>query len=85
MTPKLNDELSETLRRQGAPLEVQDAQGQRVYMIVEKQDYRHLVDHEFQQWLQVGLDQADRGDVAPWNTAEILAEARRRYVSEQPS
>ena len=70
MTPKLNSELSHVLREQGGgPLEVQDEQGQELYVIVSKQEYRHLIEHEFRQWLQVGLDQEARGEFAPWNTA----------------
>jgi hypothetical protein len=72
MAPKLNSDVSEALRS-------------RAYVIVPKEEYRQLVEHEFRQWLQVGADQADRGETIAWNTQEIIAEAHRRYLPESPS
>jgi hypothetical protein len=80
MTPKLNPELSDAVRKQAGPLEVQDAAGELRYVIVGQDEYRALVDGEFRRWLQVGLDQEASGESAEWNTAEILAEARRRHL-----
>jgi hypothetical protein len=85
MTPKLDFELSEALRRQGGPLEVQDEQGLSRYVILTRDEYRQLVEHEFRQWLQVGLDQEARGEAGDWNVDEVLAEAHRRYDARQAS
>jgi hypothetical protein len=81
MTPRLDHDLAEAIRQHGLPLEVQDEAGQQQFVILAKDDYRRLVDHEFRQWLQVGIDQADRGEIADWSTDELLAEARRRQLS----
>ena len=85
MMPRLDNELSETLRRQGGPLEVQDEQGLSHYVILTKDEYRQLVEHEFRQWLQVGLDQEARGEATEWNLDEVLAEAHRRADARQAS
>jgi hypothetical protein len=85
MTPKLDNELSEALRRQGGPLEVQDEHGQSRYVILAKDEYRQLVEHEFRQWLQVALDQEARGEATEWNLDEVLAEAHRRHDARQAS
>jgi hypothetical protein len=83
MTPKLDNELSEALRRQGGPLEVQDEHGQLQYVILSKVEHRQLVEHEFRQWLQVGLDQEARGEALEWNVGELLAVAHRRLDARQ--
>ena len=82
MTPKLNSELSAALRQQ-SPLEVQDERGELQYVIMRKDEFNRLLEHDFQQWLKIGLDQADRGEVAEWDTDEMLAEARRRFLQDQ--
>jgi hypothetical protein len=85
MTPRLDNELSEALRRQSGPLEVQDSHGQSRYVILTKDEYRQLIEREFHQWLQVGLDQEARGEAVEWNLDEILAEAHRRYDARRVS
>ena len=35
--------------------------------------------------LAIGIDQADRGDVAPWDPDEIMAEVERRFGEENKS
>jgi hypothetical protein len=79
MTPKLDSELSEALRLQGGPLEVQDEHEQTRYVNLAEDEYRESVEHEFRQWLQVALDQEARGEAAEWNVDDVLAEAHRRY------
>ncbi|MBS0209665.1 MAG: hypothetical protein JSS27_12005 [Planctomycetes bacterium] len=84
MTPRLNSELSATLKQQqGGPLEVQDELGQTSYVIVSKQDYQLLLERKFQEWLQVGLDSLDSGPCVEWNLEEFLAEAHRRFEARQ--
>lgn len=83
MTPKISTELLDALRQQGSPLEVHDDQTNTDYVLVSKQEYRQLIEHEFVQWLQVGLDQESRGEVAEWDVASIRAEAGRRLAERQ--
>lgn len=78
MTRILNQELSDALRNAGGPLEVQDPADARSYVIVPKDEYQMLLSHDFEAWLKVGIDHADRGEVKEWNLDEFLADARRR-------
>jgi len=79
--PKLSAEISNALQSGAGPLEVTDQLGTQSYFIVPKDEYRRLVQHEFRQWLQVGLDQEARGELGDWNVDEVLAEAHRRQES----
>ena len=83
MAPKLSDEQREAIvSGHGAPIEVEDEQSRRVYILVARDDFSRLVDAELRRELQIGFDQADRGDVADWNVEEILAEAHRRHSQQ---
>ncbi len=33
--------------------------------------------------IAVGIDQADRGELAPWDPDEVIAEVERRFENEQ--
>jgi len=81
MIPKLSLELSNVLQGRPGPLEVADDRGTQHYFIVPKDEYRKLVEHEFRQWLQVGLDQESRGEVGDWNLSDVLAEAHQRFAA----
>ncbi len=85
MTPKLNSELSEALRQQAGPLEVQDALGEKSYVIVSKEQYRKLLEHEFREWIRPALEQDARDEAQEWNVEEVLAEAHRRFEARQNS
>lgn len=79
MTPKLDSQISQALQSHHGPLEVRDENDARSYVIVPKDDYRRLVEREFQAWLQTGLDQESQGGLGAWNLDEVLSEARRRW------
>jgi len=77
MTPKLSEEIHNALEEQpGRPLEVSDAQSQKVYVVVAKEDFQRMVDEELRRQLQIGLDQADRGELEEWNLDEFLQRMR---------
>lgn len=82
MEPLITSHLREVLQQQDGPLEVHDQLTNRDYILLPKEDYQKLVQHEFRQWLQVGIDQANQGNEADWNTSELLAEARRRFLQQ---
>ncbi|MBL8830284.1 MAG: hypothetical protein JNM18_25125 [Planctomycetaceae bacterium] len=79
MEPLITSNLREALQQQVGPLEVHDQLTNRDYIVLPKEDYQKLVRHEFRQWLQVGIDQAEQGVEAEWDTGEFIAEARRRF------
>ena len=82
MTPRLTEEQRQALTRQpGQPVEVEDEQTQKVYVLVAREDFRQMIDGELRRQLQIGFDQADAGDVADWDVEEILDEAHRRHAN----
>jgi hypothetical protein len=83
MAPKLTDEQRLALEsRPGQPVEIEDDRTQRVYILVARDDFQSLCDERLRRELEVGFEQADRGDVADWDLDEMLSEARRRRDSQ---
>jgi hypothetical protein len=52
------------------------------YILVARDDFQSLCDERLRRELEVGFEQADRGDVADWDLDEMLCEARRRRDSQ---
>jgi len=83
MAPKLTDEQRLALEsRPGQPVEIEDDRTQRVYVLVTRDDFQSLCDERLRRELEVGFEQADRGDLADWDLDEMLSEARRRRDSQ---
>lgn len=82
MAPKLSEEQRQAIEsRHGGPIEVQDDRTQQTYVLVGRDEFRRLVEDQLRRELQIGIDQAEAGDIAAWNVEEILQEARRRQSS----
>lgn len=80
MIAKITQEQREAiLANPDAPVEIEDDQTKRIYVLVPKEGFRRMVDDALRRELQIGFDQADSGDVADWNIEEIIAEAHRRH------
>ncbi len=72
------DEMRDALKAHpGSPLQIADEQSQQTFVLVNLDDYRRLIENRLCNDLQVGFDQADRGEVAPWNVDEFLQKAHR--------
>ena len=69
-------------RQQGGPIEVEDDQTQTVYLLVERHAFDKLVETSLRQALQIGLDQADRGESEPWDVDAFLTEAHQRHAQQ---
>lgn len=83
MSPKLTDEQRQAIEsRQGLPVEVEDDRTHRVYILVAREEFHHLVEEQLRRELQIGFDQAASGDVGDWDADEMLLEARRRRASQ---
>lgn len=80
MSPTLTDEQRQALDAADGVVEIHDDRTQRVYVLVAKDQFRDLIDVELRSQLQIGFDQADRGEVDDWDAEEILSEAHRRYA-----
>ena len=84
MTPKITNEMRKALHQHpGKPLEVEDDQTQTVYVLVAKEDFREMVDQELRRQLQIGFDQADRGELEEWDVEEFLDRMHRRHEAKQ--
>jgi hypothetical protein len=82
MTPKITPEMREALAQQpGRPVEVQDDQTQRTYLLVDADRGRTLTEQWFREQLQVGLDAADRGDVIDFDPSQIVGTQATRCFS----
>lgn len=79
MLPKLTDEMRAALRAQpGGLVEVEDDQTHKVYILIEQPQARRLLGDALSRELQIGFDQADRGESEPWDIEATLTEAHRR-------
>ena len=77
MIPKLTDEMRQALQYDpDRPVKVEDEQTHRVYVLVSDDAFREMVDEELRRQLQIGLDQADRGEFVDWDPDKIKAEGR---------
>lgn len=84
MTPKLTDEMRAALEeRHGGLVEVEDDQTHKIYILIEQPKARRLLGDSLRRELQVGFDQADRGESEPWDIQETLDEAHRRHAAQQ--
>jgi hypothetical protein len=86
MTPKLSEEQRQAIQnRDGGPIEVEDDRTQRVYVLVSRDQFHHMVEEQLRVELQIGFDQADAGDVSDWDVDEMLREAHQRHSSRVAS
>jgi hypothetical protein len=68
--------------RQG-PMYVVDAEGNTTHVVLPVAEARELLDQWLRRELQIGFDQSDRGESAPWDVEATLAEAHRRHEQRQ--
>ena len=52
------------------------------HIILQVGDVQQLFDDYLRRELQIGFDQADAGDVAPWDIEKTIAEARLRHADK---
>lgn len=84
MIAKLTEEQRQALQdRPGGPVEVEDDQTRKLYVLVAKDDFRQMVDEELRRQLQVGLDQADRGELEEWDVEQFLGRMHRQHEAKQ--
>ena len=82
MSPKITDEMRSALNEHpGQPVKVEDDQTQKVYFLIAA-DNRQVFDDWLSRELQIGFDEADRGEVAEWNVEQFLANAHERHQAE---
>jgi hypothetical protein len=79
MTPKLSSELEEcvTATPEGAVM-VEGVDGATYWLMTEEA-------LRIREYVQVGIDQANRGEVAPWNTQGIIDRAQQLHEQSSSS
>jgi hypothetical protein len=82
VTPKITPEMRAALAQQpGRPVEVEDDASQKLYLLVDAQSGRVLVEQWIREQLQLGLDAAERGEVVSFDPEAIKAAGLRRLAS----
>ena len=80
-TPKLTDEQRQAIRVQpGGFTRVEDDQTHKVYLIIEESRAAELYQRWLSEQLQMGFDEADRGEVAEWDLDAFLANMHRQHA-----
>lgn len=82
--PKVTDAQRHALVMQpGEFARVEDDLTQKFYLLIEEGRARELYQQWLREQLQVGFDEADRGQMAEWNLDEFLAKMRRKQVKAE--
>jgi len=72
-----NDELQQALdKEQGAAVYLVGMDGETTHVVLPIDDARRMFDDYLQRELQVGFDQADRGESVDWDPEKIKAYGR---------
>ena len=73
------DELQQALEQEhGAPVYLVGLDGETTHVVLPIDDARHMFDDYLRRELQVGFDQADRGEFVEWDPERLKAEGRER-------
>jgi hypothetical protein len=83
MIPKLTSEQRSALQSSGSPFYIEDDQAHKLYVLVPQAEYRRLLGEELDREIQIGIDQADRGELEEWDVEAVIAEAERRFAAKQ--
>jgi len=84
VTLQLSPELRHALQLNGGgPLQIQDAETEKVYLLVEQGIVSDIDDEEMRDLIQEALDDEARGDVAPFDMEEIKRKGREILARRQ--
>jgi len=79
MAPKITPEMRAALSHHpGQPVEVEDDETRRVYLLVDAERGRALAEQWIKDQLQVGSDAAARGEIVDFDPESIKAAGRQR-------
>ena len=83
MVLRVTDEMHEAIAAaQGRPIEFHDERTSKKYLLVASDDVTRMFDDWVGRSLQVAFEEADRGQLRPWDPERIKAEGRRRLGGE---
>ncbi|MGD9648806.1 MAG: hypothetical protein AB7U73_24050 [Pirellulales bacterium] len=79
MTPKITPEMREALERHpGQPVEVEDDETKRVYVLFDRDQARELLDHWIVKELAIAEADVAAGRIVEWDSDRLLREAQSR-------
>ncbi|NQU19969.1 MAG: hypothetical protein HQ567_01700 [Candidatus Nealsonbacteria bacterium] len=79
--PKLTDEQRQAVSgHPGGFTRVEDDQTQKVYFIIEESRATELYQRWVHEQLQVGFDEADRGQLGEWDLEAFLAKMHTQHA-----
>ena len=79
-----SDELQQALdQEQGAPVYLVGLDGEATHVVLSINDARRMFDDYLCRELQIGFDQADRGELVEWNVDEFLEQAHKTRSEQQ--
>ena len=61
-----------------------DARGETTHVALPIDEARQLLDDHYAKLLAVSFQQADAGQIEPWDIEATIAEAHRRYAAAKP-
>lgn len=76
-------EQQHVLEQEQAPVFIVNAAGSATHVVLPIAEARRWFDEYVRRELQIGFDQAERGDVGAWDIEATLAEARRRFAARK--
>lgn len=87
MAGKLTPEQRDALRHQpaGEPLPLIDEETQRTYFLLDRDAARDFAVYMLRCELQGAIEQAERGELEPWDVEEIISESERQQARRKPS
>ena len=78
------DELQRALEQeQGAPVYLVGLDGEATHIVLPIAEAKQMFDDSLRRELQVGFDQADRGELVEWNVDEFLERAHKTRSEQQ--
>lgn len=82
--PKLTEEQRRAVLSQpGDFARVEDDETHKVYLIIEESRAAELYDRWLREQLQIGFDEADRGEMAEWDLNQFLAKMHRQHAEAE--
>ena len=76
------DEQQRVLQTQPEAVVIVNSEGKATHVVLPIDEARRVLDERLRRELQVGFDQADRGEWVEWDPEKIKEEGRRRLASK---
>lgn len=85
MSLQFTSEQFRQLKSERLPVFIEDPASQAKYVIISQDEYRRIISEDLQREIKLGVDEVERGEVAEWDVEAVIAEAKRRFDTEELS